>query len=270
MFYELQGSYLVQTSETYDRTLGSNYWAYGDSVANAAAGWTIPRDPALHNYGRYLYGADLTIDNFVFPMNGDVPVNYSKFDRRNLSFSGALSILLGKFNSLKVGGEYTKYTLRNWSGVNTENLASSLNSVLSKYPDVTSAKTDILKGVGVNNYGYDVLGNTYDGTGFDAPHKPVFASAYAQDKIEFDDLIINLGLRYDYIDVDNLVLKDPSNPDLAITKTNNAINPNGMVKTPSFSSVSPRLGFSFPVTTTAMFHAQYGNFVQEPQLSNLY
>jgi outer membrane receptor protein involved in Fe transport len=272
MFYELTGGYLVQTTEQYDRALGSNYWAYGDSVANAAAGWTIPRDPSsnYHNFGRYLYGADLTIDNFVFPMNGDVPVNYNKSDRRNFNVSGALSILLGKSNSIKIGGDYTQYTLRNWSGVNTENLASSLNSVLSKYPDITSAKIDLLKGLGVSNYGYDVLGNTYDGTGFDAPHKPVFASAYAQDKIEFDDLILNLGLRYDYIDVDNLVLKDPSLPDLAVSKGSNDLNPNGFVKTPSFSSISPRIGLSFPVTTTSMFHAQYGKFVQQPQLNNLY
>jgi outer membrane receptor for Fe3+-dicitrate len=145
-----------------------------------------------------------------------------------------------------------------------------LNSVLSKYPDITAAKTDLLKGVGVNNYGYDVLGNTYDGSGFDAPHKPIFASAYAQDKLEFDDLILNLGLRYDYIDVDNMVLKDPSYPDLAVSKGSNDLNANGFVKTASFSSISPRIGFSFPVTTTAMFHAQYGKFVQQPQLSNLY
>jgi hypothetical protein len=270
MFYELTGGYFVQTSETYDRALGSNYWAYGDSVANAAAGWTMPRDPLNPQYGPYHYGGYLGVDNFVFPMNGDVPVNYSKFDRRDFNVSGALSVLLGKYNSLKIGGDYTKYELRSWSGVNTVNLASSLNQVQSLYPNVTAAKIDILEGEGVNNYGYDELGNEYSGTGINAPHRPVFASAYAQDKIEFDDLIINLGLRYDYIDVDNLVLKDSSNPDLAISKTNNAIDLNGMVKTPSFSSVSPRLGFSFPVTTTAMFHAQYGNFVQEPQLSNLY
>jgi outer membrane receptor protein involved in Fe transport len=35
-------------------------------------------------------------------------------------------------------------------------------------------------------------------------------------------------------------------------------------------SVSPRLGFSFPVTERTVFHAQFGKFIQMPQLELLY
>jgi len=66
-------------------------------------------------------------------------------------------------------------------------------------------------------YGYDVHGNEItsglDGhvdrsedrlagdrcDRFSAPPHPVFAGAYVEDKIELSDLILNLGLRYDYI-----------------------------------------------------------------------
>ncbi|MCL5030707.1 MAG: TonB-dependent receptor [Bacteroidetes bacterium] len=278
MFYEITGGYSLQKGETYDRALGSDYWSYGDSVANAATGWTIPRDPrdiTINNnayFGRYIPGKALVVDNFRFAMDGAVPVNYSKYDSRWWSINAALSINLGKYHSIKIGGEYNQYTLRNWSGINTINLAKTLNDRISTQtnPDIVAEKMDILRGQGVNNYGYDVLGNTYDGGGFDAPHKPVFAAAYIQDKIEFEDLILNLGLRFDYFDINNLVFKDPTMPELAISRANTLLNPDGYVKAAPFSSVSPRIGFSFPVTTTSMFHAQYGKFVQQPRLGDIY
>ena len=78
-------------------------------------------------------------------------------------------------------------------------------------------------GRGVNNYGYDLFGNEYDGetntiTGANAPHKPIFAGGYIQDKIEYKDLIINVGLRYDYINVDNQQLINPERPEETFDK----------------------------------------------------
>ena len=80
-----------------------------------------------------------------------------------------------------------------------------------------------------------------------APKKPLFAGVYVEDKINYKDLILNIGLRFDYFDVDNLILKDPTRPETAIDFNTNKIDPKGLEKTPTFSSVSPRLGFSFPV-----------------------
>jgi outer membrane receptor protein involved in Fe transport len=34
----------------------------------------------------------------------------------------------------------------------------------------------------------------------EGPRHPVFFGGYLQNKFEFDDLIINLGLRYDFFD----------------------------------------------------------------------
>jgi outer membrane receptor for monomeric catechols len=47
--------------------------------------------------------------------------------------------------------------------------------------------------------------------GPDGPKKPIFASAYLLDKIELEDLVINVGLRWDYIDTDTKQFVDPSN-----------------------------------------------------------
>ena len=47
MFYELSAGYYLQTNENYDRAFGNEnpqdlIWIYGDSLANAERGWTIP------------------------------------------------------------------------------------------------------------------------------------------------------------------------------------------------------------------------------------
>jgi outer membrane receptor protein involved in Fe transport len=278
VYYEITAGYYLRKIEQYDKALGSNFWSYGDSTANAAAGWTVPRAPrdiADYANNKNSFGNDtparrLALFNFNFGQNGAITTDYGKSDQASLSLGGSLSMLLGKYHSVKFGGEYQQYTLRNWSAGRQVNLTKTLNQRIAnntKNWSVDELKADILRNNGVNNFGYDVLGNLYDGDGFDAPRKPTFASAYIQDKIEFEDLIINIGLRYDYIDINNLVLKDPSFPDAAVIPNTTNYNIDAFEKTKSFTAFSPRLGFSFPVTNSSMFHAQYGRFVQQPQLN---
>jgi outer membrane receptor protein involved in Fe transport len=278
MYYELSAGYYLQRSETFLPGLGANYWAYGDSVANADIGWTIPRsaqDIANGKVGRYLTPNTINVMGFTFGRDGAQPTTYGILKRDNISVNGALSFLIGKSHSFKVGGEYQQYVLRNWGVGSQLGLAAALNTWQVANPNATDAaleafKRQLLVTRGVNNYGYDVFGNEYDGDGFDAPHKPVFASAYIQDRIEYEDLIINAGLRYDYIDIDNKMFVDPSKPDLGINSTSGELIEAGWTDVPTFSSISPRLGFSFPVTDKTVFHAQFGKFVQQPQLSTAY
>lgn len=278
MFYELSAGYFFSNSETYTPGLGPNYWAYGDSVANAEVGWTIPRTAAdIENgvYGRYVSPTQASIMGFYFNRDGSIPTGYGKNKREGISLNGALSFLLGKHHSFKVGGEYQQYVLRNWGLRSQVSLAASLNNWLETHPnateaEITAAKRQFILTRGVNNYGYDVFGNETDEGFFDAPHKPVFAAAYIQDKIEYEDLVINAGLRFDYIDIDNLTFVDPSQPDLAINPQTGELYEAGWKKVPTFSAVSPRLGFSFPVTDKTVFHAQFGKFVQQPALNTAY
>ena len=60
-------------------------------------------------------------------------------------------------------------------------------------------------------FGYDAFGRRDQGSGLEAPRHPVLASAFFQDKIEYRDLIVNAGLRWDYYDVDSYYyrFKDP-------------------------------------------------------------
>ncbi|MEN0005565.1 MAG: outer membrane beta-barrel protein, partial [Bacteroidota bacterium] len=74
-------------------------------------------------------------------------------------------------------------------------------------------------------YGYDYLGNQFDGTFDDffterdpetglrtfpvAPNRPIYQALYIQDKFTYRDIIFRLGVRIDRYDANTKVLKDP-------------------------------------------------------------
>jgi outer membrane receptor protein involved in Fe transport len=275
VFYELGGGLYLEKLEDYDPWLKDDFWSYGDSVANADAGWVWERsekDINAGRVGRYVTPSIRNIFGFGFNGYGEVPVNYQKRDRLGFSVNGAVTIFAGKHHTLKLGGEFQQYTLRRWTVGGQDNFASLYDAVISGNPnaDPTSVRRDLLITNGVNNYGYDVFGNELDDDEFFGPHKPVFASGYLQDKIEFDDIIVNAGLRFDYIDVDNKMLIDPARPDDGIQAQSGEIRPEGWTDVPTFQAVSPRLGISFPVTDKTFFHAQFGKFVQQTRLLDVY
>ncbi len=85
-----------------------------------------------------------------------------------------------------------------------------------------------------------------------------FFSAYLQDKIEYNNFIVNAGVRYDYF-----------NPNAEYFV--NFLNPEGeKAKAPAKHRVSPRLGVAFPITDRGILHFSYGHFYQMPTLRRLY
>lgn len=83
-------------------------------------------------------------------------------------------------------------------------------------------------------------------------------SAYAQDKLEFDDFIINAGLRYEFFNPNGEFI-----PDL--------LNPNGPREEATAKNLLlPRVGISFPITEQGIIHLSYGHFAQMPSLRRLY
>lgn len=117
-------------------------------------------------------------------------------------------------------------------------------------------------------------------------------SVYLQDKIEFDELIINAGVRFDYFDPKGRVLADPSDPSIfnPIRPENRYrdLNENGIqdIGEPIVTiaereeywyedtspkwKISPRLGVSFPITDRGVVHFSYGHFFQIPRFELLY
>ncbi len=123
-------------------------------------------------------------------------------------------------------------------------------------------------------------------------HKPNEISAYVQDKMEFKDLIINIGVRVDYFEPDANVLADDEDPNIySPAKLSNLFfdnNGNGVQdanepsktvadrkkywykKASAKVKVSPRFGASFPITDRGVIHFSYGHFFQTPNFERLY
>jgi len=91
----------------------------------------------------------------------------------------------------------------------------------------------------------------------DYEESPYEAAAYIQDKIEFPYLVINLGLRYDYMNGNAAFRKSPlSDTTSTSTKPRNQI--------------SPRLGIAHPISDRTKIHFAYGHFFQNPEYQYLY
>ncbi len=96
--------------------------------------------------------------------------------------------------------------------------------------------------------------------------KPVEYSAYVQDKVEYDNFIINGGVRFDYFSPKSSYPLDLRNP----TRNPNFPDAGAMKEATAKVQVSPRLGISFPITDQGIIHFSYGHFFQIPSFENLY
>ena len=101
--------------------------------------------------------------------------------------------------------------------------------------------------------------------------KPTEVSAYIQDKMEFESLILNVGLRYDYFTSDadystDVFYPSPNNPSLPSTVDPSTLLAHAKGK----HQWSPRVGVSFPITDKGIIHFSYGHFFQMPPFSYLY
>jgi len=104
---------------------------------------------------------------------------------------------------------------------------------------------------------------------FTRPRKPVIAYAYLQDRFELKDLVLNVGLRLDYFDIKSFELKNPSLPYAGGLDATKFDIEDFKIKDVEIE-LSPRIGIGFPVTSSTVFHAQYGRFIQMPELNDMY
>ena len=108
-------------------------------------------------------------------------------------------------------------------------------------------------------------------------HTPTEFSAYAQDKIEFKAIVVNVGVRFDYFDPDGEILTDPADPDIYrplepqhIADSLNVRQSYWYKKATAKYQISPRLGVSFPITDKGAIHFSFGQFFQVPNFDYLY
>ena len=117
--------------------------------------------------------------------------------------------------------------------------------------------------------------------------KPKERSFYIQDKFERDEIVINLGLRYDAFDANTTYpsqrrnpinastyyLKDVDGLDSLDSDGNLILNESRMsspVQSKIASQISPRFGFAYQLGNVAVLHFSYGHFLQMPPMYSIY
>lgn len=98
---------------------------------------------------------------------------------------------------------------------------------------------------------------------------PKEAAFYIQDKIELTEIILNLGLRYDYFDPAARVPIDLEDPDLKMDEDRSYYDVETK-KARVKHQFSPRLGIAYPITDRGAIHFSYGHFFQIPPFAYLY
>lgn len=93
-------------------------------------------------------------------------------------------------------------------------------------------------------------------------------AAYIQDKIEYDYLIVNIGLRFDYADPKATMWPDIRR--FGYFDDNNNWVLAEEVKVDPKTQLSPRIGLAHPITEDAVLHFAYGHFFQNPDYNSLY
>ncbi|MBX2821391.1 MAG: TonB-dependent receptor [Rhodothermaceae bacterium] len=96
---------------------------------------------------------------------------------------------------------------------------------------------------------------------------PIEIAAYIQDKIEIQDLIVNIGVRFDYFDAQADQPTDFTDPANRIFPRDPS---EAFRKVGTKTQISPRLGLAFPITERGVIHASYGQFFQIPEFARLY
>ncbi len=127
----------------------------------------------------------------------------------------------------------------------------------AKYYDVYDYSVDTASGgnIYINEY------STYPNSG----------AAYIQDKMEYSGMIVNAGLRFDYFDPNfdeyPADLTNPVNPGTSAGDPDHIINP---IDVPVKYHLSPRVGFSHPITERDVLHFTYGHYFQTPAFDRMY
>lgn len=97
--------------------------------------------------------------------------------------------------------------------------------------------------------------------------KPVTFSAYIQDRIDYENLVINIGLRFDYFQPNGRIPRG-NRPDL--TSPYDTRSDDFWKSASPKYQLSPRFGIAYPISANGVIHFSYGYFFQIPDYQRLY
>ena len=165
------------------------------------------------------YQYSLDYFNTGFTDGNDFDPTYRQRSTEYDAVSASLTSQVNKRNEIRVGGEFRRYDL---------------------FWDFKQF------------YNQQPYGEKYS-------HSPNYATIYLQDKLELKDMVVNAGLRWDYLS---------SQVDYWPNVLDTVHYPKD--RSNSQSQISPRLGISHPISDNSVIRFNYGYFFQVPNYTSMY
>ncbi|MCI0705913.1 MAG: TonB-dependent receptor [Ignavibacteriae bacterium] len=277
-FYEVGISMMRRDFLAYDPDYEHNWTQYSDSAAARRKGY-IMADGSTGFQTRYLGPPNYSVI-YAFGLTHEYQVNnaYEKNDQQNIGVTIDFTSQVNSQWEVKAGGRIDTWSMSQFRVGDISSYNTFLDNPgtyfaadsLAAFPERALEYDLTIQRRGVMNiYGYDSKGHRID-EGFDGPRKPLFASAYIQNKFEFDDLVLNAGVRYELFDMKNVAPTNYVDPTWNEDINYFADQESQLKETDPVHLLLPRVSFSFPVTDNTVFYGMYGKYAQYPVLDRLY
>ena len=278
--------------ETKDSWFGDEWQKWHDSteVANHL-GYTAINDstPAWSPFkSQFSQKSSYMVNGMSFARPGTRPASYSKSAYEKTGFSASIQHVMGA-HDIKAGMDYNQHTMRSYSATpSIMKYALDEDVALNRYGHMGYGSFDAIPAYEwrtyIDGYGYDHTGSESDERKFyysdvpgvagkdttylDGAKTPTEMGFYVQDKMEFDDLVVNVGLRIDKLDPSETA-PDNAN-DLQFYDVSKYVDPQSWKEVEAFTEIQPRIGISFPFTDRTNVYGYYGTFSQLVDLNSMY
>lgn len=270
LIHNIQLNYFPSSNTFHSLKLSANYYDYEGYLYPDAPINTDIFSPDYNPYGidpRYVNpDQGVSTSQYTFRQGGNQTGRYNRHTN-TLIAQYSYSSQISKEHKIGAGieGKYYEIFSQNKDIIN-----------------LTDGQVDTL-GFPIFTPGYPNKGTITDkGSFIEYIRNPFEISAYVQDKMEYDIMIINAGIRLDYFNANGSLPVDLKNP------TRNGLYPGAVLTYPGADSsissnwllvtrkadakfqISPRLGASFPITDQGIIRFSYGHFFKIPSFENLY
>ncbi len=230
------------------------FYEFKTSYIDNNGGWYLYEDPLDDRYLNDIYldsygsGFNTGGQEAQFDRTGEFQgKGHSRRRSEEWNYKFDITWQANTIHSFKTGFDFTRHTLDNEWHLIRNAFAGTDSSGFAYEPEIF-----------------------YSGTEYADVYvmKPEALALYIQDKMEFDDMVINFGLRYDQYDPKTKYPSDRRNPANLLNRPEEEMS--DYLDADVKSQISPRFGLAYQLGNAAVLHFSYGHFFQTPPMYSFY
>jgi outer membrane receptor protein involved in Fe transport len=189
----------------------------------------------------------------------------------NQSYTGFVTGGQSKGHSETFTDKYLSRLDLTWQATHNHNIIAGAEAVKFEYDRASSSILNLYRNTQASGFLYapEVMPDSSVYT--DAYQKnPVQFSGWISDKMEFEDMVVELGVRAEYFDPKTVYPSNYRNPNNLLQKEDTPEWTSTYPEADGKFNVAPRLGFSYQLGEAALLRFSYGHFFQYPPHSTMY